>query len=173
LTLFSENLGMKRRYLYVLLYSVPALLASIIVSFLLFGAAAGFLWIFVFGDNPWPSAAGNILAAMLVLACMTLWIALLSVAYAAGKKQEAQAALNVRHVMASAGATSLLVLLVALQQWSVGNIGTKSDSVLCSEFCREKGFLASHMSPRDAVAATCSCLDEHGREAVTIPMENQ
>ena len=46
---------MKRRYVYVLLFATPAFLASIIVSLLLFGAAAGVLWLFVFGDNPWPS----------------------------------------------------------------------------------------------------------------------
>lgn len=163
---------MKRRYLYVLLYAVPALLASLIASVLLFGAAAGVLWIFVLGDDPWPSSAGNMLTVMLVLTCMTLWVALMSAAYAVGKKQEEHAALNVKHVMASAGVTSLLVLLVAMHQWGVGNIGTKSDGVLCSEFCWDKGFAGSRMSPRDAVESTCSCLDEHGREPVTIPMDD-
>lgn len=69
---------MKRRYLYVLLFGVPALLASIIISFLLFGAAAGILWIFVLGDNPWPSSTDNMLTAMFVLACVMLWVAFMS-----------------------------------------------------------------------------------------------
>lgn len=161
---------MKRRHLYALLFGVPALLAALIISFLLFGAAAGFLWFFVFGDNPWPSSAGNLLTALFVLACLGLWIAFLAAAYTAGKKQEARAALNGKHVMASAGVTALLLLLVALHQWGVGNIGPKSDDVLCSEFCRDKGFAGSGMPPRDAGAATCSCYDAEGREAVNIPI---
>lgn len=161
---------MKRRYLYVLLFGVPALLASIIISILLFGAVAGILWIFVLGDNPWPSSADNMLTAMLALACMILWVAFMSAAYVAGKKQEEHATLSAKHVMASAGATALLVLLVVLHQLGVGNIGTKSDGVLCSEFCWDKGFAGSVMPPRDAGAATCSCLDTQGGEAVKVPM---
>ena len=57
---------MKRRYLYVLIFGVPALLVSVIISFLLFGAAAGVLWIFVFGDNPWPAFAGKMLTAVFI-----------------------------------------------------------------------------------------------------------
>jgi hypothetical protein len=160
----------KRRYLYILLFGAPALVASIIVSVLLFAAAAGVLWLFVFGDNPWPSSADTILVAMIIFACLMLWAVFLSVAYAVGKKQEANAALNVQHVIASVGATALLVLLVALHQWSVGNIGPETDGLLCSEFCRGKGFAGSSMPPRDAGAATCSCFDAQGREAVNVPM---
>jgi len=161
---------MKRRYLYVLLFGVPALLASIIISFLLFGAAVGILWIFVLGDNPWPSSAGNMLTAMFVLACVMLWVAFMSAAYVFGKKQEEHAVLNAKHVMASVGATALLVLLVVSHQWGVGNIGTKSEGVLCSEFCRDKGFAGNGMPPRDKGAVTCSCFDAQGREAVKVPM---
>ena len=130
--------------------------------FYLFGAAAGILWIFVFGDNPWPPFAGNILAVMIVLVCLTLWVVFMYAAYVVGKKQEAHASLNAKHVMASVGATALLVLLVVLHQWGVGNIGTKSDSVLCSEFCRGKGFSGSGMPPENAGGATCLCFDTHG-----------
>jgi hypothetical protein len=161
---------MKRRYLYVLLFGVPTFLAAIIISFLLFGVAAGVLWLFVFGDNPWPSSANNILVAIFILAFMTLWVAFMSVAYVAGKKQETHAALNAKHVAVSAGATALLVLLVVSYQWSVGNIGTKSDSLLCSEFCWDKGFAGSGMPPRDTGAATCSCFDAQGRVAARVPM---
>ncbi len=163
---------MKRRYWYVLLFGVPALLASIIISLLLFAAAAGVLWLFVFGDNPWPASANNLLAAMAIPICMTLWVAFMSVAYAAGKKQEASAALNAKHVVASAGATALLVLVVLLHQWSVGNIGPKTDDVLCAEFCQGKAFAGSSMPPRNTGAATCSCIDAQGREVVKIPMED-
>jgi signal transduction histidine kinase len=161
---------MKRRYLYVWLFAVPALLAALVVSLLLFGAAAGALWIFVLGDNPWPATASGLLVGLLVVACLTLWLALLSVAYAAGKQREAQRALNPRHVMASVGATALLVLLGVAQQWGVGNLGAKSDGILCSEFCTGKGFMGSGMPPRDSGVASCSCFDAQGREALQLPL---
>ena len=166
----KQKSSLKRRYLYVLLFGLPALLASIVISFLLLGAAAGILWIFVFGDNPWPSFAGNMLAVMLVLVCLALWVVFISAAYVVGKKQEGHASLNTWHMMASVGATALLVLLVVLHQWGVGNIGTKSYGVLCSEFCRGKGFSGSGLPPRNAGEATCICFDTQGREALQVPI---
>jgi ABC-type multidrug transport system fused ATPase/permease subunit len=163
---------MKRRYLYLLLFGVPTFLASVIISLLLFGAVAGALWLFVLGDNPWPSTVNSMLVAMLILACMTLWVAFMSVAYVAGKKQEAHVAMNTKHVVVSAGATALLVLLVVSHQWSVGNIGARSDGLLCSEYCRDKGFVGSGMQPRNTGAATCSCFDAQGREAAKVPMSD-
>ena len=158
--------------MYVLLFGVPALFASVMISVLALGAAAGALWLFFLGDGPWPSTAGSLLMAMFVLVCMALWVALISVAYLVGKKQEAHAVLNAKHVAASVGATLLLALLVLLHQWGVGNIGRPSDGALCSEFCRAKGFAGSGMPPRNTGATTCSCFDVQGREAATIPIEN-
>jgi len=163
---------MKRRYQYVLLFCVPALLASLIVAVLLFGAAAGALWLFVFGDSPWPASADKVLVALFLLVCTTVWIALMSVAFIAGKKQEAYTSFDTRHLMVSAGATVLLVLVIVLHQWSVGNIGAKSSDRLCSEFCRDKGFAASGMPPRDSGATTCSCFDAQGRAAMTMQMSD-
>jgi hypothetical protein len=160
---------MKTRYTYVLLYGVPALLASVIASILFAGAVGGFLWIFVFGDDPWPSSANQLLTAVFVVAWMALWVLLMSIAYAAGKRQEEHAGSSIKHVMVSAGVTAMLVLLVIFHQWSVGNIGTKSEGASCSEMCREKGFASSGTPPKDAGAATCSCFDAQGREALTIP----
>jgi hypothetical protein len=163
---------MKRRYLYILLFGVPALLVAILISLFLFGAAAGVLWIFVFGDNPWPASAEKMLAAVFFVGCLALWIAFMSIAFIAGKKQEAYTSLNAKHVMASAGTTVLIILVMVLHQWSVGNIGARSDSALCSEFCVEKGFAGSGMPPRDAGTPTCSCFDAQGRETVKLPMRD-
>lgn len=161
---------MKKRYLYALLFSAPALLAAVIIATVLFGAVAGLLWIFVFGDNPWPPAADTVLTAVLVLACVVLWAGLLYAAYVVGKKQEAQAAPNTRPVMIAVGATVLLVLLAVAHQWRVGNLGPRSDGELCADFCRDQGFAGSGMPPRDAGAATCSCFDAQGRESVQVPI---
>ena len=160
---------MQRRYLYVLMFSVPALLASLIISFVLFGAVAGGLWLFVFGDNSWPEPANMMLVALFVLTCIAFMVALLSVAYITGRNEEKRVALNAKHVVMSVGSTAMLVFLVVAHQWSVGNIGTPSNSVLCSEFCQDQGFAGSGMPPRDSGVETCSCFDAHGGVAIKVP----
>ena len=160
---------MQRRYLYVLLFGIPALLGAVIATTLLFGAVAGALWLFVFGDNPWPASTDALLGAALVAVCIALWLSLLAVAYGVGRKQEARAALNPRHAMAAAGITAMLVMLVVSQQWSVGNLGPPSDGARCADFCRDKGFAGSGMPPRDAGTPSCSCYDEKGSEAIKVP----
>lgn len=161
---------MQRRYVYLLIFGGPALLVAIVVATLLFGAATGILWLFVFGDDPWPAYAEAVLTAAFVLGCLTLWALFLSAAYAAGKAQEARATLNPRHVIGAVGVTALLVLIVVTHQWQVGNLGAKSAGVLCAEFCQAKGYAGSGMPPRDAGAAICSCIDGQGREALTLPL---
>ena len=162
---------MKKRYLYLLLYSVPIVLASAVVAFAVFGAAAGILWLFLAGDNPWPPAANALLGAVFVLAFAASALAFLSWAYAVGRQEEASAALNRKHAVAAVGATVLLLLGIVAYQWHVGNIGPKTEGVLCADFCRSKGFAGSGMPPRNAGAATCSCFDPQGREAAKVPME--
>lgn len=157
---------MKRRYLYLLLFALPALLAAVIISITLFGATAGALWLFVFGDNTWPASVNNLLTAMFFLVGIALWLALLSAAYRVGRRQEQHEALNTRHVAVAVGATLLMLLVAAAHQWSVGNIGPKSDSLVCAEHCQSKGFAGSGMPPRDSGDRTCSCFDAQGREFV-------
>ena len=162
---------MKKRHTYVLFFAIPAFLASLIVAGLVLGAGAGALWLFVFGDNPWPSAAGNALAVGFILAFAACWIGLLSAAYAAGKKHEDSPGFDARVVWASSGATALLVLLVVAHQRSVGNLGPKDDGTLCSAFCQARGHSGSGMPPRNSGDTTCSCYDAQGREAVKAPIE--
>jgi hypothetical protein len=50
-----------RRHVYVLLFAVPALLVSIIAAALMLAASAGALWLFVYGDDPWPNTANVLL----------------------------------------------------------------------------------------------------------------
>jgi hypothetical protein len=161
---------MKRRYAYLLLFGAPALMVSLIISFLLFGATAGVLWIFVLGDNPWPPFTEKILAAAFVVACLALGTIFMSVAFVVGKNQEQYPSLNPKHIMISVGASVLALLFIVLHQWGVGNIGTRTESELCSAFCQDKGFRGSGMPPKNAGASTCSCYDAQGGEAVRVPI---
>lgn len=161
---------MKRRHLYMLVFALPALLASAAVALALFGAVAGMLWLFVFGDNPWPSSAGTVLVVLALTVLAAMWAVLLSRAYAFGRRQEHCPAPVTRHVVLAAGMTALLVLIAVSYQWRTGNIGPKDDGTLCTDFCRDKGFAGSGMPPRNQGAATCSCFDAQGREAVKVPI---
>jgi hypothetical protein len=154
----------------VFLFAVPAFLVSGIVAASLLAASAGALWLFVFGDNPWPPSAGNLLGAIFVLSGAVLWLALLSVAYTVGKQQEARPALNRRHVALSLGATMVLGALVAVRVMGLNTLGARSDSLVCADFCRAEGFAASGTSPRNAGDQICSCYDSQGQETRHLPL---
>jgi hypothetical protein len=163
---------MRKRYIYVMFFGVPGLVVALIVAFFVFGAGAGFLWIFVFGDNPWPASAEKILPALFALVFLTAWLAVLIVGFRVGKRLENVPGLDRRHVLVSIAATAVPVALVVLHQWSVGNIGARPDSLLCGDFCSKKGFSASAMPPRNSKDRTCICIDDQGREAVKVPMDD-
>ena len=163
---------MKKRYLYALLFGIPGLFAAGILSILLFGAFAGILWLFVFGDNPWPAYIETLTSIFFVLAVLTLWMAILVLGFLVGKRLERDPRVNRTHVFLSAGLTAMFLLLILFQQWSVGNLGPQSDSVLCSEFCVQHGFSGSGMPPASSGDRLCSCYDEDGNEALRIPLDH-
>jgi len=161
----------RRRHLYVLMFSVPGLFASLLVSFAVFGAAAGTLWLFVYGDNPWPAAAGRILVVLFAVTAIGSWLVLMRLAYAAGRGAEASESLNRAHVLSAVLATLALPLVAVFHQWRVGNIGPQTEGQACMDYCINKGFNASAMPPRNSGARTCICLDAQGREAAALPID--
>jgi len=162
---------MKKRYLYALLFGIPGFFAAGIISLLAFGALIGILWLFVFGDNPWPDSPDAVLSIVLVLTFLSLWTGSIITGYAMGKKLESDPALNRIHVLISAGLTLLFILFILLQQLSVGNLGPKSEGTLCQEFCTQKGYSASGTPPRDSGDRSCICLDDFGNEALKVPLD--
>lgn len=162
---------MQKRYLYSLLFGIPGLFIAGIISILVFGGLMGILWIFVFGDNPWPPFVETIISIVFVLVALTLWIGFIILGYVVGKRLEKDPVLNRSHVLISVGLTIVFVLLIAVQQWSVGNLSPKSDSVLCSDFCARHGYSASGMQPQTSFHKMCSCYDDSGNEVMTFPLD--
>lgn len=162
---------MKKRYLYSLLFGIPGFFVSGMIALVLFGAAAGTLWLYVFGDNPWPISTETVLSTLLVLTFLILWIASIAAGYMIGKKLEKDPLLNWKHILISGGLTLLFILFIVLQQLSVGNLGPKSDSVLCSDFCVQHGYAGSGMPPIDSGKRNCSCYDNSGNEALKVPLD--
>jgi hypothetical protein len=161
-----------RRHVYALLFAVPALLVSIMAAALMLAASAGALWLFVYGDDPWPNTANVLLGAIFLLVAAALWLALLSVAYTVGRQQEGEPSLNKRHVALSLGATVVLAAIIIVRLVGLNVAGARSDSVVCADLCRSEGFTASGLPPRDSGDRTCSCYDAQGQEVrrVTLPL---
>ena len=163
---------MKKRYFYALLFGIPGLFVAGIISILLFGGLIGLLWIFVFGDNPWPSYIERLTAVFFVLAVLILWLVSIGLGYVIGRRLENQPGLSRTHILISGGLTLLFFLLILFQQWSVGNLSPNSDSVLCSEFCTQHGYPASGSPLQNAGGRMCSCFDEAGNETLRIPLDH-
>jgi len=158
---------MKKRYLYSILFGIPGFVVSLLAAFVIFGVMAGFLWIYVHGDNPWPRSAEKMLPVFFTLTFLVLWVASMIAGFITGKRLEDAPGFNRKHILVSAGATALPLALIVLHQFGVGNIGPKSAGRLCSEFCNGKGYPASGMPPKDTGDSTCSCFDGNGKTAIT------
>ena len=161
---------MKRRFLYTLLFGLPGSILSLIVSALFFGAMAGGLWLFVFGDNSWPPALEAALPIVFVAIFLGVWLAFLIAGFMVGRQRERDATLNKAHVWVSIGLTLLMILFIGAWQVSNGNLGPRSVETQCSEFCMQKGYSASSVSPRNSAERTCSCLNANGAEIIQVPL---
>ncbi len=162
---------MKKRYVYILLFGIPGLFVAGIISIFVLAAFTGILWLYVFGDNPWPNSSETVVSVLFVVVFGVLWVGLIALGYLVGKKLETEPLVNRKHILISAGLTLMFILLMVFQQWSVENLGPKSDSVLCSKFCTQHGYSGSGMPPQNSGDRTCSCYDRSGSEALRIPLD--
>jgi hypothetical protein len=163
---------MKKRYLYALLFGLPGLFIAGLAGVFGFAALTGGLWLFVFGDNPWPAYIGPVLSVLFVLTVLILWMIFIVLGFFIGKGLEHKPGLNRIHILISAGITLACILFLVLQQWSVGNLGPKSDSALCSDFCSAHGYAGSGMPAEITGDRTCSCYDASGNEVLQIPIDH-
>lgn len=161
---------MKKRYLYLLLFLIPGALISLIVATVVVGATTGFLWLFIYGDNSWPTIAERGLALLFPLSFLGLWSVFLVAGFVVGKRLEADPLLNKKHVYVSIALTFAPLIFILFHQYRVGNIGPKPDSLLCGDFCAEKGYSMSGMPPRDSGDRSCICYDDNGNELIKVPL---
>lgn len=164
-------MSLRKRYLYVLLFGVPGFFVAAISSLFLFGGLIGILWLFILGDNQWPAFTQTLLASLAVLTFLMLWISSMILGYRAGQRLEMVPGWNRSHILLSAGLTALFILFVLFQQWSVGTFGPKSDSMLCNDYCISQGYSGSGTPPQNSGDRTCTCYDESGDEALTVPID--
>lgn len=61
------------RWLAMALSIVGGAFLGYAILILVFGAVAGFLWIYVFGDDPWPAWSDYVLGAAIVIGGLAAW----------------------------------------------------------------------------------------------------
>jgi hypothetical protein len=101
-----------------------------------------------------------------------LWIAFITIGYIIGKNLEHEPDVNRKHIVVSLILTFTPFLLIVIHQVRVGNIGPKSDSILCSDFCSQNGYLASAIPPTNSGQEVCGCYDDFGNEALKVPISD-
>ena len=163
---------MKKRFIYSILFGIPGLLISAMLSLIVAGTAAGALWIFVFGDNPWPASVETILPVVILAVFLVVWTAILAAGFFIGKRLERDPVFNKGHILVSIGVIVAFLLGFAFFQLGIGNIGPRSEGLLCSDYCRQKGYSVSSESPQNLGNRTCSCLDQFGNDILTVPAES-
>ena len=117
---------MKARFAYPLAFFIPSAMAAFLSAFVMGGAAGGILWLFVFGDDPWPGGADKALMTLVTLVAATTLAALLFASYSFGKTREVHGGLSRRHLALACAISVLLPALALLYEWQVGNIGEES-----------------------------------------------
>lgn len=162
---------MKKRYLYALLFAVPGLGIALILAFLVLGTASGFMWLFLYGDDPWPAQAGTLLPWLFLLVLLGLWIGFGSWGFFVGRRLERDPVLDRRPLLWSAGLSLGLLMLLAGYRLGEDHLHSPPAEQACSDFCRDKGYPASGMNPRDAEERVCSCFDGSGRAVITINLD--
>lgn len=163
-----ELISMKKRYIYALMFSIPALASALLISAVLFAVSAGILWLFVFGDSPWPNWTNTAMSLLFGVVFTVLWGGAIAASYRFGKRLEVQHGFNQQHFWVAFGATVLPVAIILFHQLSVGNLGPKSDIEHCMDYCSRHGFAGSNLTPSTEGPVTCSCVGPRGE--THIPM---
>jgi len=111
----------KARYSYPLLFLVPSAMIAFLAMAATVGAGAGALWIFVYGDDPWPESSRTLLLVLGLIAFIATLALLLVAGFVYGKRREGCGGLAKRHAVAAVGISVLVPLLVLLQLWRGGH----------------------------------------------------
>ena len=117
---------MKARYSYPLLFLAPSAMVALAAAFMVVAFGAGVLWIFVYGDDPWPESANTSLVVLAAAASAITLGVLVALCYWYGKRREVSGGMTRAHMLSALGLTLGLPLLALLHQWQVGNLGNSS-----------------------------------------------
>ncbi len=126
------------------------------------GTVLGILWLYVFGDNPWPTWIEPLISVLFLLIFSGSWLIITVAGYRVGKKLEARSGFKSKHLWLSLWATLLPIAIILLHQLGNGNLGPKSPQERCHDYCLYHGYQSSSTSPQNSGGQTCSCLGQYG-----------
>lgn len=115
--------AMRARFSYPLAFLVPSAMAAVLLAVLVAAAGAGILWLFVFGDNPWPAGADGALMALAAFVAAGALMLLLLASYSFGKRRETYGGMAKRHLVLALAVSIAIPALVLFYEWQVGNLG--------------------------------------------------
>ncbi len=116
---------MKLRWLYAIAGGAWGVVLGAVAAIAAFGVAAGFAWLYLYGDSPWPAASAWVLPLVAVVAGAAVFMACVVAGYLIGRAREQRPA--EQHRRARRGAYALLaaaalggIIVIgagAYQQW--------------------------------------------------------
>ncbi len=137
----------------LILLAVPCFLLSLLPALFVTGAVAGFLWLFVYGDNPWPDLADIVIASAFLLS----WVSVGTLLTLGLIRHPRVRNLPTGKLTVVAALLSLFaVAAIAYHQWSIGNLDPPNP---CLIQCREMGHSASMTEIDEQGRETCTCFD--------------
>ena len=114
---------MKARFAYPLAFFIPSAMVACLSAFVVGAAAAGILWLFAFGDDPWPAGTDKAVMTLVTLTAVATLVTLLFAGYSFGKKREGLGGLSTQHLLLAFAISVLLPAIALFYEWQVGNIG--------------------------------------------------
>lgn len=160
---------MKQSVLYGILFAVPGIVISLLVTFLSTGLILGFFWLFIFGDSSWPGWVSIFVPILSICIFLVSLVVISYWGYQTGIKLEGQSQPVFRHLFYSFIATIIPILAFVLQYTRTTD--ENFPSLICSEYCQTRGYSGSSIPPEITEIRTCSCLNDNGIEDVTIELD--
>lgn len=143
---------MKLRTRYLLAGVAWALFLAPAATYLVLGAVAGALWLFVFGDAPWPAALDWVLPGIGGLVFLTVGASCIHLARVRGLRRESDARHDAARTPARPGLWTLVpLLLIAL---TAGMLWLRSvdQSRALAEAARREAVFAARLETRHTIA---------------------
>ncbi len=160
---------MKQSVLYGILFAVPGIAISLLVTFLSTGLILGIFWLFIFGDSSWPGWVSILVPILSVCIFLVSLVVISNWGYQTGTKLEGHSKPVFRHFIYSFIATIIPVLAFVIQYTRTTD--EEFPSFICSDYCQTRGYSGSSIPPEITGIRTCSCLNDNGIEDITIELD--
>ena len=144
--------------LYALIFGIPGILVSAFGALFASGIAAGFFWIFVFGDKEWPFWAEWVITIIGAFVFIFMLSTIVKIGFIVGEKLEAKnIPIAKKHIL-----ISIVVFLSSIFSMLIfqrGYLFNEPSDQICLDLCFQKGFdvTITRLGPEVSGKRVCSC----------------